>query len=554
MKKVLRLKRVWVLFILSALFSLPFFSTLVLSVSPAEPVFKHLWETVLPGYIKNTLLLMVGVGIGSFFLGLVTATLVSFFKFPGRQLFQKFLILPLAIPGFVIGTVYLQFFEYSGPFQSLIRKMFGFQKASEYWFPEIASLGGVTVVLSFILFPYIFMTTRSAFMEQSQRFFEVSRSLGKGPISSFISVILPLSRPSLTLGLSLVLMEAASDFGTVHFFGVPTLTSGIYSVWLQMNNLGGAAQLASMLLSFMILFLTLEKWSRSQKSYYSLKGNHRQMELKELKGLKGLAAFSLCFIPLFFGFLFPFSLLLFWSFSHIGQIEFSRFLNDLGHTIFLALSAGGLCLLFSLLFNYIQRSLGKTRLVEGMVSFATLGYAIPGPVLALGVLIPLAKFDNFIDSIALSLFGNGTGLIFSGSVAAILLAYLIRFFVLSYGSIQTGFLRITPKMDEAAIQLGAGVLDRVSKIHGPLLKRSLATSLILVFVDSMKELPATLMLRPFNYNTLATRLYELSSDERLMESAPWGVAIVLSGLLPLIILGHPFGGKRNNLKEEEKES
>ncbi|MEC7183728.1 MAG: iron ABC transporter permease, partial [Bdellovibrionota bacterium] len=192
--------------------------------------------------------------------------------------------------------------------------------------------------------------------------------------------------------------------------------------------------------------------------------------------------------------------------------------------------------------------------VEGMVSFATLGYAIPGPVLALGVLIPLAKFDNLIDSIALSLFGNGTGLIFSGSVAAILLAYLIRFFVLSYGSIQTGFLRITPKMDEAAIQLGAGVFDRVSKIHGPLLKRSLATSLILVFVDSMKELPATLMLRPFNYNTLATRLYELSSDERLMESAPWGVAIVLSGLLPLIILGHPVGGKRNNLKEEEKES
>tara|TARA_Y100000591_G_scaffold319711_1_gene332097 strand:- start:50 stop:886 length:837 start_codon:yes stop_codon:yes gene_type:complete len=278
------------------------------------------------------------------------------------------------------------------------------------------------------------------------------------------------------------------------------------------------------------------------------------MELKELKGLKGFAAFSLCLIPLFFGFLFPFSLLLFWSFSHIGQIEFSRFLNDLGHTIFLALSAGGLCLLFSLLFNYIQRSLGKNRLVEGMVSFATLGYSIPGPVLALGVLIPLAKFDNFIDSIALSLFGNGTGLIFSGSVAAILLAYLIRFFVLSYGSIQTGFLRITPKMDEAAIQLGAGVFDRVSKIHGPLLKRSLATSLILVFVDSMKELPATLMLRPFNYNTLATRLYELSSDERLMESAPWGVAIVLSGLLPLIILGHPFGGKRNNLKEEEKES
>ena len=258
MKKVLRLKRVWVLFILSALFSLPFFSTLLLSFSPEEPIFRHLWETVLPGYIKNTLLLMIGVGIGSFVLGLVTAALVSFFNFPGRQLFQKFLILPLAIPGFVIGTVYLQFFEYSGPLQSLIRKLFGFKTANEYWFPEIGSLGGVIVVLSFILFPYIFMTARSAFMEQSQRFFEVSRSLGKGPFKSFISVILPLSRPSLTLGLSLVLMEAASDFGTVHFFGVPTLTSGIYSVWLQMNNLGGAAQLASMLLSFMILFITLE--------------------------------------------------------------------------------------------------------------------------------------------------------------------------------------------------------------------------------------------------------------------------------------------------------
>ena len=549
MKKVLRFKRVWVLFILSGLFALPIFSTIILSLTPENPVFSHLWETVLPGYIKNTLLLMMGVGVGSLLFGLVTATLVSFFNFPGRQFYQKFLILPLSIPGFVIGTVYIQLFEYSGPIQSLVRKIFGFEGPKDYWFPEIASLGGAVLVLSFTLFPYVFMTTRSAFMEQSQRFFEVSRSLGKGPFQSFFSVILPLSRPSLMLGLSLVLMEAASDFGTVHFFGVPTLTSGIYSVWLQMNNLGGAAQLSSLLLSFMILFITLEKWSRSQKNYYSLKGAHKQINLKKLKGLKGKLACFFCFIPLFFGFILPFSLLIFWCCFYISEIDLWRFAEDLGNTIFLALTAGGLCLIFALLFNYIQRSLGKGQIVEGAISLATLGYAIPGPVLALGVLIPLAKFDNFIDSMALEVLGKGTGLLFSGSIVAILLAYLIRFFVLSFGSIQTGFLRITPKMDEAATQLGAGIFKRVSKVHGPLLKKSLATSIILVFVDSMKELPATLMLRPFNFNTLATRLYELSSDERLMESAPWAVAIVISGFIPLVILGHPFGEKGNNLEE-----
>ena len=260
----------------------------------------------------------------------------------------------------------------------------------------------------------------------------------------------------------------------------------------------------------------------------------------------------ICFIPLFFGFLFPFILLLFWSFSQVGQMEFSRFTDDLMNTLSLAFGAGALCLLFSLLFNYVQRSLGKNKIVEGVVSLATFGYAIPGPVLALGVLIPLAKFDHFIDSMALQVLGKGTGLLFSGSIVAILLAYLIRFFVLSYGSVHSGFLRLTPKMDDVAKQLGASPFERIFKIHAPLLKKSFATALILVFVDSMKELPATLMLRPFNFNTLATRLYELSSDERLMESAPWAVAIVISGFIPLIVLGHPFGEKKDGLKEGEE--
>lgn len=534
------IKRVSGLFVVSLLISIPLFSVLILSFFPEQPVFKHLWETVLPGYLVKTVLLMGGVGLGAFFLGVMTAGLVSFFDFPGKRFFQRFLILPLAVPGYVMANVYLQVFEYSGPFQAYLRKVFGWKNVEDYWFPEVASLEGAIFVLSFVLFPYIFIMARSAFMEQSFRYLEVARSLGRSPWSSFLSVIIPLARPSLMVGLGLVLMETAADFGTVHFFGVPTLTTGIYTVWLQMNNVGGAAQLASFLLSFMCIFVVLEKSSRIRKKYYQTQGTILKKAPRRLKGQYGYFAFLACAIPFCIGFLIPFLFLSIWTVQTWKKTLVMRFLEDLGNTLFLGAIGGILCVIVALFMAYGKRGMKKNILVRSFVSFSTLGYAIPGPVLALGVLLPLAKFDNTLDAFLKHNFNFSVGLLLSGTVVSLLFAYLVRFIILSYGPIETGLLRITPRMDEVCQQFGLSMREKMKRVHLPLLRKSLASALILVFVDIMKELPATLMLRPFNFNTLATRLYEYTSDEMLRESSLWAVTIVLAGLIPLIIFNYHF--------------
>ena len=544
------IKRVWGLFVVSLLISIPLFSVLFLSFFPEQPVFQHLWETVLPNYLINTVLLMGGVGSGAFILGVVTAGLVSFFDFPGRKFFQKFLILPLAVPGYVMANVYLQVFEYSGPFQVYLRKLFGWKSMSDYWFPEMASLEGAIFVLSFVLFPYVFIMARSAFMEQSYRYLEVARSLGRTPWSSFLSVIIPLARPSLMVGVGLVLMETAADFGTVHFFGVPTLTTGIYTVWLEMNNIGGAAQLASFLLSFMCIFVVLEKLSRMKKKYYQTQGTVLKKEPKRLKGKYGYFAFLACAIPFSIGFLIPFFFLSIWTVQTWKTTLVTRFLEDLGNTLFLGAVGGLLCVIVALFMAYGKRGMKKNILIRSFVSFSTLGYAIPGPVLALGVLLPLAKFDNALDAFLKNHFNFSVGLLFSGTVVALLFAYLVRFIILSYGPIETGLLRITPRMDEVCQQFGLNLGEKMKRVHLPLLRKSLASALILVFVDIMKELPATLMLRPFNFNTLATRLYEYTSDEMLRESSLWAVTIVLAGLIPLILFNYHFEKEQGGVLEK----
>ena len=528
------------LFLLSLLLCIPIVSILYLSFFPENPIFNHLWETVLPRYLIKTILLMGGVGTFSFIIGTVAGGLVSFFDFPGRTFFQKFLILPLAVPGYVMANVYLQIFEYSGPVQIFLRKSFGWKGIEDYWFPKIASLEGSIFVLSFILFPYVFLMARSAFLEQSHRFLEVSRSLGQSFRSTFFSVIIPLARPSLMVGVGLVLMEAAADFGTVHIFGVSTLTTGIYTVWLQMNNIGGAAQLASFLLSFMAIFLLFEKVSRRKKKYYQGQGVAREPLRKRLGTFWGGVAFLACGVPFFLGFLLPFSVLSFWSLQSWEASLSERFLGDLGNTLFLAIGGSLLCLVAAFFMTYVKRGMKKNPLAKLFISFSTLGYAIPGPVLALGVLIPLASFDKGLDSFLRGHFNISTGLLLSGSVFSLLFAYLVRFVVLSFGPLEAGFLKMNPKWDEVCQQFGLATGQKLRRVHFPLLRKSIVGAFILVFVDVMKELPATLMLRPFNFNTLATRLYEYTSDEMLRESSLWGVSIVLVGLVPLIFLNRVF--------------
>jgi iron(III) transport system permease protein len=528
---------------IALLLAVPVVVVLSYLFEPAGEVWHHLADTVLQDYVINSLLLMVGVAIGVLLLGVSTAWLTSMCQFPGRAVFEWALLLPMAIPAYIIAYTYTGLFDFAGPVQTMLRQWTGWGYG-DYWFPEIRSIEGAAVMLALVLYPYVYLLSRAAFLGQSICVLDVSRTLGNGPWRTFFTVALPLARPAIVAGLSLALMETLADYGTVQYFGVSTFTTGIFRTWYGLNNAAAAAQLSAMLLLVVFALIILEKISRKQARYHHTSQRHQALTRFQLNTGQSLMAFLICSGALLFGFLLPAGQLLWWALTTAEESLDSRFLSLITHTIMLAGTASLLALMLALLLGYGKRQQQRWS-TQFAVRLAGMGYAIPGTVIAIGVMIPFAAFDNALDSWMREQFGWSTGLILSGTLIALVFAYLVRFLAVSLQTVEAGLGKIRPTMDEVARSMGSGSGEIVRKVHMPMLKGSLLTALLLVFVDVLKELPATLILRPFNYNTLAVRAYELASDERLADASYAALTIVVVGILPVILLSRTITRSRH---------
>jgi len=520
--------------VLALVVASPIVAVVATALAPNEGIWTHLASTVLPLYLANTAWLMLGVSVGVLVIGIATGWLVSMCRFPGRDVFEWALLLPVAIPAYVIAFVYTDLLEFAGPVQTALREAFGWQTVRDYWFPDVRTVGGAVTVMSLVFYPYVYLLGRAAFTSQSVCLLEASRVLGRGPWHSFFTVAVPLARPALVAGLSLALMETLADFGTVKYFAVSTFTTGIYRVWLDVNE-PAAAQMAATLLGFVLLLVGAERWSRRKQRFDQTTLRYRALPGYRLTGWRAVAAIAACAAPILFGFVVPALVLADHALFNLATGFDDRFLTDLWHSLMLAAVASVVCIAAALFLAYGVR-LTRSPMLAGLSRFASIGYAVPGSVLAVGVVVPLARLDHGIDAISENLFGVSTGLIFGGTVFALVFAYVVRFLALSNGAVESGLAKITPNMDAAARTLGERPSGALRRVHLPLIRGSVLAGAILVFVEVMKELPATILLRPFNFQTLATRTYEYASDERIAEAALPALTIVLAGIIPVILL------------------
>ncbi len=532
----------WTALAIAGLFTIPVLSVLLNVFAPGTGVWRHLADTVLSSYVANTLWLVLGVGLGVIIGGVGTAWLVTMCRFPGRQVFEWALILPLAVPAYVMAYTYTDLLQFTGPVQTLLREATGWG-ARDYWFPEIRSLGGAIMMLTMVLYPYVYLLARAAFLEQSACALEVSRTLGCGPWSSFFRVALPLARPAIVGGASLALMETVADFGTVSFFGVQTFTTGIVRTWFSLGDRVAAAQLSTALLCVVLAVLLAERWSRGRARYYHTSGRYRSLPGYALSGRRAGLAFGFCLFPVVVGFLLPGAILLDMSIEAGDSQLGPRFLSLVFNSFTLAAVAAVLAVLVAVIMAYGLR-LDPGPMTVAANRIAAMGYAVPGTVIAVGVLIPFALFDNAVDGWMRARFGLSTGLLLTGTIAALVFAYLVRFLAISLNTVEASLGKIKPSMDDAARSLGAGAGGALLRVHAPIMWGSLLTAGLLVFVDVMKELPATLIMRPFNFDTLAVQAYNLASDERLTEASTASLAIVAVGVLPLILLSRTIARAR----------
>ena len=513
-----------------------FFASLValLIIAPVFAIFysaflgdtslwSHLFSTVLPRYISNTLLLMIGVGILSTLLGVSTAWVVTRYEFYGKVFFEWALLLPAAVPAYIIAYTYTDFLEYAGPLQKLIRGIFGFDNASDYWFPEIRSMGGAIFVMSFVLYPYIYMTTRASFLTVPISFYQTSLIYGR---SSFFSVALPLARPGIIAGLALVLMETISDFGTVEYFALETLTLGVFNVWLGMNSLSGASQISSVLFVFVIFLLTIEYLARRRQRYHEKSSGQNMLESKSTSDLKKTICFLVCSTPILLGFVIPVSILLNFILSGFSIINFVEIFYTSFFSITLAFTGAFFVMLTSVILIIIS-NYKSNNFQKAIIFLASCGYALPGTILAVGMVIFLGWINSYFHMHLSYVAGGFSILIF---------AYIVRFLAVGNASIRSGILKIHPNAMDASLTMGVSFYRGVKVIIMPLIFSNILIGGILVFVDILKELPITLLLRPFNFETLATYVYQYASDELLQESSFAALIIVIVGLGPIIFL------------------
>ena len=511
--------------------AIPLGSVVFTALGPSDGIWSHLVSTVLWVYAGNTLWLMLGVGLGTIVIGTSTAWLVTMYRFPGRRILSWALLLPLAVPSYILAFVITDQLEYAGNVQSALRGVFGWTSAHDYWFPEIRSLGGATVVLSLVLYPYVYLLARAAFIEQSFGLFETSRTLGRGPIASFFTVALPLARPAIAVGVALALMETLNEFGTIDFFAVPTLTAGIFDVWLNMDNTAGAAQLASILVAFALVLVVIERISRRSRRYYGTTARTPALPEYPLSPARAFSAFVWCATPVALGFVLPACVLGGYAVEFYAETLDADYVDYAANSLMLAAWTAAVVTLAGIVLAYGVR-LSPRRAMRGLAEFATIGYAVPGAVLAVGIMVPLGRFDNAIDAMSRAVFDVPLGLLISGTATALVVGYAVRFLALGYRTVDSGLSRITPSIEGAARTLGAGPTRALVRVHVPLIRPSVITAALLVFVDTMKELPLTLILRPFNFDTLATFVYQYASDELLEECALGALTIVVAGVAP----------------------
>ena len=514
--------------------AMPVLAVLAHILMPSGGVWQHLASTVLPRYLTNTLFLVVTVGLGTLVIGTGTAWLVVMCRFPGRRLFEWALLLPLAVPTYVIAYAYTDFLQFSGPLQGWLRDLFGWS-FGDYWFPEVRSLGGAATLITLVLYPYVYMLARASFMEQSVCMLDVGRTLGRGPWQLFRSVAIPLSRPALVGGVSLALMETLNEFGAVQYFGVDTFTTGIYRTWFGLGEQVAAAQLAACLLAFVIALVLLERWSRGKRRYFHTSSRYQQLPEFQLGGWASAGAFLACLLPILGGFLIPSGILAELAIEQGDALFGSSFIGYARNSLVLASIAALIAVTLAVVLSYGVR-LNDTRLTRTATRISAMGYAIPGSVVAVGILIPFAWLDSTINSWWLARGGEVIGLIFSGSAFILIYAYVVRFLAVSFNAVEASLGKVTPSMDAASRTLGQTATGTLKRVHTPIMRGSLLAACILVFVDVMKELPATIILRPFNFDTLAVRAHSLAADERLAEASTASLAIVVVGIVPVILL------------------
>ncbi|WP_342059343.1 ABC transporter permease [Aeromonas sp. OTU364] len=515
------------------LLGLPVFALIFSAFSADGDLFRHLADTVLLDYLGNTSGLVLGVVLLSLLFGVPTAWLVAMCQVPGRRALQWALMLPMAMPSYIVAYVYTDLLDYSGPLQAGLRSLFDWQGPADYWFPAIRSLGGAAWVLALVLFPYVYLLARASFLEQSVSLIHSSRLLGCTPWQSFRRLSLPLARPAIMVGASLVAMETLADFATVHFFAINTLTTAIYDTWLGYGSLATAARLSCLMLLAVVLLIALERRSRQRQQVFQKSMGHEQPLRYPLKGASRLLAGLWCWGLVLAGFGLPFVILLDYGVRYFALSWTPEFVRFAGNSLLISALTALLAMAIALLLGFFRRLDGGTRSLLPLRIAAT-GYAMPGTVLAIGVLVPLTALDFGLNDLAEWLGMQGPGLLLTGTLTAIVFGYLVRFVAIAIGSVESSMGKISPSLDMAARSLGQGTGGMLRRVHLPLVRRGLFAGAMLVFIESMKELPAALLLRPFNFETLATHVYQFVSDEMLERGALGAIVIVLVGLVPLI--------------------
>ena len=534
---ILGLARSWSLagYAVAALLVLPLFALIFQAFQPDEAVFGHLMATVLPTYIINSLLLIFWVSLGALLLALPCAWLMARCDFVGRRYLQWALLLPLAMPAYIVAYVYTDLLDYAGPVQRGLRSIFGWDSPQDYFFPDIRTLGGAACMLSLVLFPYIYLLARTAFMEQSLSLAHASRIMGCSLWQSFWRLSLPMARPALAVGVALVAMETAADFATVNYFAVPTLTTAVYDTWLGYGNLTAAAKLSAIILLVVFSLIGFERFARRKQQLFQKQSRIQVTDLYRLSMTQTLVALSFCGMLLLLAFLLPFGILLSYAIGYFEQSWDKSFWQLSLNSLSLALITSLFCCLIALLLMFVRRI--SPRQSDALPSrLASTGYALPGTVLAIGVLVPLTMLDFAINDLADLVGIAGPGLILTGSVMALIFAFCVRFVAIAIGSVESSYKRISPSLDMVSLTMGQTPRQLLRRVHLPLLAKGLFAGALLVFIESMKELPAALLLRPIGFENLATYVFQFASDEKLEHGALAAIVIVLVGLVPLIYL------------------
>ena len=518
----------------AALIVAPLVAVLVAALAPAGEVWRHIAANTLPEMLRNSLALAALVGAITASAGALSAWLITACRFPGRGALEVALLLPMAMPAYVCGYAYTWLLDVAGPVQTALRDLTGLSWG-QYWFPEIRSLPGAALMLGMVLYPYVYLLCRAAFLQQSVCLLEAARTLGHSLPRSFLHLALPLARPAIVAGVALALMETLADFGTVQHFAVRTFTTGIYEAWFGMGDRGAASQLSACLMALVAALMALEHVSRGGRRFHPTTTRQPPLRPVPLSGWKAWLATLACAMPVLLGFVVPAGTLLALMLQVGDPLAPERFLPFARNSLILAAIAAAAAVLLAALLAWAAR-LSAGRAQRAAVRIAGLGYALPGSVIAVGTLVPLGLFDNALDAWMRERFGVSTGLLLSGGIAALVFAYLVRFLAVALSAVESGLARLKPSLRDAARVLGQPPGGAVLRVELPLARTSLLTAFLLVFVDTMKELPATLIVRPFDFDTLAVRVHSLAADERLAEASTAALLIVAAGLLPVLAL------------------